>query len=199
MERITSATKVGQALCCLGSAELHLTCLDIPFVSKNMADPIWFSIRAVEDKDRYGALELIKRSWGGDSVVVHQELFHPHKLPGFLAFRGEVQLIGLLTYQISSEVCEIITLNSLIENQGVGTNLIEAAASEAKIQGCRLLTLITTNDNQRAVDFYNKRGFHLKEIHVGAVDQARQIKPSIPRFSPEGIPIQDEWEFVRIL
>lgn len=139
--------------------------------------------------------DLIDEYWGDDQVVVHQELIFPHQLPGFLAFRNKTSKIGLITYRISSSICEIVTLNSLIEKQGVGTGLLEAVVSGAKRLGCSQVVLTTTNDNQRAICFYSKRGFRLNEIREGAVDKAREIKPSIPRFSPGGTAIQDEWEF----
>ena len=164
-----------------------------------MSEPIRFSIRPVENEDREWILDLINASWGNGPVVVHQELFYPHRLPGFLAYLTKTQLIGLVTYRISGEVCEVVTLKSLVENQGVGTSLLESVAAEAKECGCRYVILTTTNANQRPIDFYGERGFRLKEIRQGAVDQAREIKPSIPRFSPQGTLIRDEWEFIKVL
>jgi N-acetylglutamate synthase-like GNAT family acetyltransferase len=154
-----------------------------------------YTIRAVEDTDRAWVLDLIKDQWGEEYVVVHGDVIIPHLLPGYLAISANAEAIGLVTYQIRGDVCEIITLNSLIENQGVGAKLIEAVADEARRSDCRRLCLTTTNENQRAIEFYRKRGFKLKEIHKGAVDRAREIKPSIPKLSPQGIPIGDEWVF----
>jgi|GEM_PF-5166799 len=47
--------------------------------------------------------------------------------------------------------------------------------------------------------FYQKRGFDLKEIHRNAVEAARKIKPSIPLFSEDGVPIKHEIEFEKLL
>lgn len=160
-----------------------------------MSKPIQFYIRAVEDHDRDWVLDLITKAWGDDQIVVHQELYFPHLLAGFVACRNQDHRIGLVTYKISKAVCEIITLNSLIENQGVGTSLLEEVVRQAKRHGCAQLILTTTNDNQRAIDFYSSRGLGLKEIRQGAVDKSREIKASIPRYSPSGIAIQDEWVF----
>jgi GNAT superfamily N-acetyltransferase len=164
-----------------------------------MKDRYPYIIRAVGDEDKAWIKGLIKSHWGDDSVVVHEEVFFPGQLPGFFAAEVDRDAVGLVTYQIRGEVCEIITLNSLVKNQGVGSCLVEAVVEEAVKSGCRRLCLTTTNDNQLAIEFYKKRGFKLREIRKGAVDKARALKPSIPEFSPTGVPICDEWEFELIL
>lgn len=158
---------------------------------------VYFSptLRAVEDADRAWVKEFIKDQWGDEFVVIHGDVITPHLLPGFLAHNAHDEVEGLVTYQISGDVCEVITINSLAASRGVGSKLIEAVADEAARSSCKWLRLTTTNDNQRAIDFYTRRGFELKDVHSGAVDRARELKPSIPRLSPQGIPIRDEWEF----
>ncbi len=153
------------------------------------------NIRAVEEQDRPWVLEIINRYWGEDYIVVHEEVYFPDRLPGFIAWTPASEAVGLVTYQIRGDACEIITLNSLIENQGVGSKLIEAVLEEMQKKRCKRLCLTTTNDNQRAIDFYKKRGFKLHEVRKGAVDRARDIKPSIPLVSADGQPITDEWVF----
>jgi hypothetical protein len=56
------------------------------------------------------------------------------------------------------------------------------------------LWLITSNDNLNAIRFYQRRGMRLTAVHRGAIDEARQIKPSIPLIGEHGIPIHDELE-----
>jgi len=60
---------------------------------------------------------------------------------------------------------------------------------------CSRLWLITTNDNRGALEFYWAIGMRLVAIHRGAVHEARRLKPEIPEFSGDGIPIEDEIEF----
>lgn len=144
-------------------------------------------------------LDLIKTHWCEEYVVVHGEIYYPDQLPGFLAWTPASEAVGLITYQIRGLECEIITLNSLIENQGLGSKLIDAVLERARVAGCSRLCLTTTNDNQKAIEFYKRRGFSLKNIHKGAVDKARRLKPSIPKKSAQGISIEDEWVFELIL
>jgi hypothetical protein len=66
--------------------------------------------------------------------------------------------------------------------------------AQARRRGCQRLWLVTTNDNLRALGFYQRRGFHPRALRAGAVAQARRLKPAIPEHSPDGIPIRDELE-----
>jgi hypothetical protein len=54
--------------------------------------------------------------------------------------------------------------------------------------------LITTNDNLEALRFYQRRGMRLVAVHRGAVDAAREMKPSISEVGEYGIPLHDELE-----
>jgi hypothetical protein len=45
---------------------------------------------------------------------------------------------------------------------------------------CDRLRLVTTNDNIRALRFYQRRGWRMAALHLDAVDAARKIKPEIP-------------------
>jgi N-acetylglutamate synthase-like GNAT family acetyltransferase len=107
--------------------------------------------------------------------------------------------VGLVTYSIEGEACEIVSLDSLAENQGIGTALVQAVGTAARQAGCRRLWLITTNDNTPALRWYQKRGFRLAALHRGAVDQSRRVKPEIPLTGLDGIPIHDELELEILL
>lgn len=155
-------------------------------------------IQPIDDATRPWVAQTIAEQWGADIVVAHGVVYRPHELPGFVAMQGS-ECVGLLTYHIEGDACEIVTLDSFHEGRGVGTALIEAAKQAARHAGCRRLWLITTNDNLHALRFYQKRGFMLVAVHRNAVDAARKIKPSIPLVGNDGIPIQDEIELEIIL
>ncbi len=77
--------------------------------------------------------------------------------------------------------------------------MLDAAASEAKRRNLSRLWLVTSNDNTRAIRFYQRYGFQLKAVHIGAINEARKLKPSIPLIGDDGIPIEHEFEFQIIL
>jgi len=128
--------------------------------------------------------------WGGDEMIVHDEVFRPEQLDGFVT----EDWAGVVTFTIKGDQCEIISLDSLDEGKGIGTALINAVVKEAQSRSCRRLFLSTTNDNLHALRFYQKRGFELTAIRRGAVNKSREIKPAIPMLGGNGIPLRDEIE-----
>lgn len=157
-----------------------------------------WSFRRLERGDHPWLKQFIQDRWGDEKVVVHQTIYYPAELPGWVV-SGDDKNLGVLTYQINHPNFEIVTLDSLKEGIGIGTQLIQLARDEALKQGCQRLWLITTNDNLQALHFYQKRGFHLVALYPGAVDEARKIKPSIPVIAENGCPIRDELELELIL
>jgi len=148
-------------------------------------------IRPVADNDREFIRGFIAERWGSEMVIVHENAYYPAELPGFIAtLAGEFS--GLITYRIENETCEILSLDSLVEKKGIGTALIEQVASIAAEAHCDHLWLITTNDNLKALGFYQKHGFHMVMIVPDAVTRARKQKPEIPLIGENGIPITDE-------
>lgn len=155
-------------------------------------------IRPLTSEDQDRVARFIEEQWGGGIVVAHGQVYEPQRLPGFSALLGE-ELVGLVTYSIHGDACEVVTLDSLRPNIGIGSALLEAVAAAARQANCRRLWLITTNDNLHARRFYQQRGFRLVAVHRGAVNAARALKPQIPLISFDGIPIEDELELERKL
>jgi len=156
------------------------------------------TIRPLEDADREWVQQLMCERWGAEEVVVHGTIYYPADLPGFVALQGE-RPAGLITYHIEGNACELVTIDSLVSDMGIGTALLDAVAQAAVSAGCARLWLITTNDNIDALRFYQKGGFRLVAVHRGAVDESRALKPSIPLMGEHGIPIRDEIELEKML
>jgi GNAT superfamily N-acetyltransferase len=152
-----------------------------------------FVIQPVTPGDRSWVEQFITAQWGAREVVAHGVVYYPHELPGFIA-RQDGAKIGLVTYTMAGAACEIVTIDSVKEDGGVGTALIGAVKEVALQAGCSRLWLITSNDNLHALGFYQRRGFVLAALHRNAVTQARRLKPSIPLVGNDGIPIRDELE-----
>jgi len=135
--------------------------------------------------------------WGAEWRMVYGEQLYPAEHAGLAACEVE-KAIGLVTYLIRSDECEILTLDSLIEGRGIGSGLVESVRNVARQSGVCRLWLVTTNDNLNLLRFYQKRGFQPVKIHRRAVDESRKIKPSI-RIGSFGIPIRDEIELEMLL
>jgi ribosomal protein S18 acetylase RimI-like enzyme len=136
--------------------------------------------------------------WGSEEMISRGNVFRPEQLEGFVIEEGD-DWMGLLTFFIKDGECEVTSLDSLREGQGIGSMLIDKAIEEARARDCKRLFLITTNDNLRALGFYQKRGFEIVTVYRGAVNESRRIKPSIPLVGYNNIPQRDEIELEILL
>jgi ribosomal protein S18 acetylase RimI-like enzyme len=109
------------------------------------------------------------------------------------------EIAGLVTFRITGHECEIVTLNSTIENRGLGSALVRKVLEDAKAGQVHRVWLITTNDNLKAAMFYQKRGFRWAAFHRNAIVRSRELKPQIPEWGIGNIPILHELEFEYIL
>jgi ribosomal protein S18 acetylase RimI-like enzyme len=155
-------------------------------------------IRPVKAEDQKWVRQVSVEHWSSEVVVTRGKVYLVEELAGFVALLSG-ERVGLLTYNIQDDSCEILTLNSLLEKQGVGTSLLSTMEDKAASTGCRRLWLITTNDNLEALRFYQKRGFSIVAVYSDAIKESRRLKPEIPLTSEDGIPIRDEIELEKPL
>lgn len=149
------------------------------------------NIEPITPDDLSIVLDIVKRFWGSDSIVVQGEEIHIANLAGLKALL-EDEIIGISHYRIRSSQCEILTLASLHEGLGIGSALLAAVESIASSEHCEKLSLITTNDNLHGLGFYQRRGFHLAALYPGQMTISRALKPGIPMMGENNIPLRDE-------
>ncbi len=136
--------------------------------------------------------KFFTESWGSSEMVISTGTYKLHELEGFVACSSTGKIIGAVTFKRHGRVIEIISLDSVLENQGIGSRLIMMIELIAVEYQYPLIRVITTNDNIRALNFYQRKGYRIKEVIQGAVDRARQAKPEIPLIGEHDIPIHDE-------
>lgn len=149
--------------------------------------------RPLFDSDKEWTGKYIVERCGSGLIVVHGTIYSPAGLAGFVVEIDE-NPVGLVTFMVARNECEIVTLNSDVEGRGVGTSLIRAITDHARMLSCHRVWAMTTNDNLNALRFYQKRGFILARLYGNAVDQSRALKSGIPLIGQYGIPIRDEIE-----
>ena len=155
-------------------------------------------ITEIDPTNREAVNAFIRRQWFTTQMAVHGECFDLATADGWVAHENG-EIVGLITYRISGDEMEILSLDSLLENRGVGTALLDMALSRAKRDGLTRVVLFTTNDNLHALRFYQKRGFDMVQIHRNAVEQARTLKPEIPLIGMDNIPLRHEIELEMLL
>jgi pimeloyl-ACP methyl ester carboxylesterase len=134
--------------------------------------------------------QLLHERWGGHIIAVHGGSYDATTLPALVAGQQD----GLATYRIDGDRAELITLDARAPGRGIGTALVAALMRRLQACGVKELCVTTTNDNLRALRFYQRRGFRIAGVRCGAVDDARRLKPSISARGQHEIPISDEIE-----
>jgi GNAT superfamily N-acetyltransferase len=156
-----------------------------------------YNIRPITSDTRELATTFIIREWQTAQIMIRGEIIDCSVIAGFVALdEFGKNVIGLATYIIRGDVCEIVSLNSERPRTGLGTALIDRIKQTAIANGCTILRLLTSNDNINAIGFYQKRGFDMVGLNLGAIDRERaSFKPEIPYIGQNGIPLHHEIDF----
>ena len=174
----------------------HMKQIHEPLHSKPVMKPC--SIDPVKIQDRDWVKQVVAEQWASSIVVTRGQVHRPAILPGFVCWKGD-ERVGLITYRVEKQECEIITLNSFVEREGVATELLQAVEKAVLKSGCNRLWVITTNDNLDALRFYQRRGFRITNVHTDALKESRRLKPEIPETGLYEIPMRDEIELEKNL
>lgn len=151
-------------------------------------------IKTISTKNRQQINNFIISHWFSTEMVVRGEIVDMTAMNGLVMYDNDETIIGLVTYRIKDNECEIMSLDSLKEKQGIGTTLVNKVAEIATKIQCTRIILITTNDNINALRFYQKRGFDMVRLYHNSLDTARKLKPSIPMVGDFNIPLKHEIE-----
>ena len=157
-----------------------------------------FDIRDLVPEDKVWVDRVLAQYWGSTVQITRGVKYQANELPGLVAVRDTAE-VGLLTYHIEGDECEIMTHNSMAGHGGIGSCLLDAVRNKARELGCKRLWLITTNDNTPALRFYQRRGFDLIGFHRNAIAEGRKLKSEIPNVGFDGIPIRHELELEYML
>jgi len=149
-------------------------------------------VRPVTPADIAYVRRSLTAAFHGTVVAVHDELIDAGDLPGGIAW-ADGEPVGLLTYRIVGADWEIVSIAADRPGAGAGGALLAWIRDVAAGAGAVRLWLVTTNDNVRALRFYQRHGFDLVAVHRDAVTRARALKPAIPR-ELDGIPLRHEIE-----
>ncbi len=139
------------------------------------------------------AHDLLRQHWG-DSVVSLGRAVDPYTLPVRVALAGD-DFAGCAAYLIEDDELEVVALAATGAVRGAGRALMADMFDVARGVGLRRVKLVTTNDNLRAIGFYQIIGMRIARVGINAIDVARRLKPQIPMTGENGIPIRDEIEF----
>ncbi len=153
----------------------------------------------MQDSDRSEVRDFIAQQWHAPFIVVKEKIYSPHECEGFL-IRQDGRIAALITYQQQKDSILLLTVNKIESIEGIGTSLVLMLIDEARKRNVHRIWLTTTNDNLHAMWFYQRLGFRIATIYRDAMAEARKtLKPQIPEYGPNGLPIQDEIEMELVI
>jgi GNAT superfamily N-acetyltransferase len=152
-----------------------------------------YRVRRIRSHDHEFVTQFLDHHHVSPSVVSRGRLHEADDLPGFVALRDS-DPVGLLVYASSGDELEIIVLHTAVEAIGLGVSLLREAKKAARRLGCRRLWVVVTNDDTKALGFYQRNGFRLVAFYPAARDAARAMRPELPSVGADGIPVRDELE-----
>ncbi len=156
------------------------------------------NIKRISNETRDLVNQFFIDNWFSTDMSIRGKIIDGTKLDGFL-LQEENTIIGLVTYTFFGDICEIVSLDSKRENIGIGSALLKEIEKIAIDNNCKKMRLITTNDNMRALQFYQKRGYCLTKLYPNAMEEVRKVKPNVPELGDNDIPLRDEIELEKQL
>jgi GNAT superfamily N-acetyltransferase len=148
-------------------------------------------VRSSESSDAPWIERLLEQHWGGRLAIINLQWIDLLEHSALVA--GDCQ--GLAIYRTAPRA-ELLLLHTEHADAGIGTALVEHVLQICFQGGAPQLWVTTTNNNLKAIEFYQRRGFLIANVRVGAVDRARRLKPRIPVIGNNGLAIRDEVELV---
>ena len=152
----------------------------------------------ISNENRTMVNEFIIQHLFSTIMIVRGKEVDLSKVDGMIALENN-EIKGLITYILYNGICEIMSLDSVEQSKGIGTELVHHIIDIAKESKCTRILLITTNDNINALRFYQKRGFDMVMLYHNALDKSRKLKPDIPLIGENNIPLKHEIELEMIL
>jgi len=149
---------------CLNHARLDV----VSVATRSQREPL--PVRAASADDRQAIAQVAMMYWDELEVDCFGSEYDVTALPAFVACSGE-GLAGVLSYAVEGDELKIVMLNVHPEFQGrlAARSLLAAAEAEARNRGLSRLLVATSNDDLPALYVYQRWGFVITEVVVGAI------------------------------
>ncbi len=172
-----------------------MTSMDEPAHRDAAPAPLPRSERA--DEEQIAA--VWSERWGGEPIVTPGHLYTAGQVEGIVLNSADGALLGLVCWAIHGDRAELVSIDALTTGHGHGSRLLQLAEGRLRDRGLAAIQLVTSNDNTRALRFYQRRGYRLVRVHLDAMAEARRHKPGIPSEGIGGVPLRDLWELEKRL
>lgn len=168
----------------LNEARMTVTCAE-----HQPVDSLEFAVREATHADRSQIEDICDRALGETDIDVYGKTFDILAGANLIA-EADGELLGLLSLTVEGGALAVVLLSVYPDHQGqgVGGALLKAADDLAADRRLPYLRAAVSNDDIPLLYFYQRHGFTIDGIAVGAV--ADQLGAVVAGFS--GIPVRDE-------
>lgn len=153
-------------------------------------------VRAAQTEDYATIRSVALAYWQETEVVCFGQTYDVMALPALLA-TCDGQVAGVLSYALQGTRLIIVMLNVHPESQGrqVARSLLAVVEEEARARSMSRLAVATSNDDLPALYLYQRVGFVLTGVEVGAIlaHHGREERGFA------GIPVRDEIQLAKHL
>lgn len=161
-------------------------------MTENGANPGEVICRAVEDKAAIA--DFMAKRWGSPRMLVGMHTYDVTEIEAQGLYDRDGGLLAFASWKLRDRTVVLCALHALQEGNGFATRMLEEIKQLARRQGARSIRAMVTNDNMPALVFYQKNGFRLSTLYVGAVDAYRPVMPGMLTHGYLGLPIHDALE-----
>ncbi|MCX6537620.1 MAG: GNAT family N-acetyltransferase [Acidobacteria bacterium] len=154
-------------------------------------------VREGADDDRVAVMDLFRRDFGRSKMVAFGSLLALDDAPALVAVMKN-ELAGALAYRLRGDGLQIVALatEATWQRSGVGGYLVAEAELLARRLDLPKVVFCTTNDNLPSLYFYQRRGYQITEVIVGAL-VPHNPPPDNTGFA--GIEVRDEIRLEKVL
>ncbi|MEZ4613626.1 MAG: hypothetical protein R2838_25865 [Caldilineaceae bacterium] len=132
-----------------------------------------YTVRSSTRDDRTAIDALILREWGAMSWLPTAKALWLADHPGFWRCVGDA-IIGLVTYRLLSDSCEVLVLNSWSRAWASAARCRTRWRPLQVESGKARLTVVTTNDT--LLRLYQRYGMHMAALRSSAVERSRSSR-----------------------
>jgi GNAT superfamily N-acetyltransferase len=136
---------------------------------------------------------LLRQRWG-ETLMMFGRAWREDEYQSIGAFDASGASIGLATFAQYKTTLLVFSIDNFSAVPGVGKALLAELTAIGLKNGARALRVLTTNDNMRALRFFQMHGFRIVAFYPGAVAVYRTVTPSLPEYGQDGIPVRDAIE-----
>lgn len=141
--------------------------------------------------DRQRIIDMMVGLWGTSQMMVGSHLYEISTLDMHGLYTEDKQLLAFANWTQRGQAVVLCAMHALVPGQSYARRLLEGLLPIFRQTGASKVRAITTNDNMSALIFYQRFGFRLSTLYVGAIDAYRPWVPLARQLGEHGIPIHD--------